>query len=173
MLRLLSKIHKLPVIPQTVGSPAGTVADYVLDPSTGKIVAYELSGRGEARFFSCVDVLKYYDDGILISDPDVLQPVSELLRVQSLLKPRVRLHKLKVVTEEGEKLGKAADCLVDTTGHFVAKLYVTPSMPKRIFTENMIIPRQHILEITPKQILVRHHHTPAASKVKIEPKVAG
>lgn len=173
MLRLLSKIHKLPVIPQTVGSPVGTVVDYVLDSSTGKIVAYELAGRGEARFFSCLDVLKYFDDGILISDPEVLQPIGELLRVQSLLDPRIRLHKLKVITEEGEKLGKAADCLIDTTGHFVAKLYVTPGLPKRIFTENMIIPRQHILEITPQHVVVRYHQNPAASKAKVEPKVAG
>ncbi len=173
MLRLLSKIHDLPVIPQTVGSPAGTIADYVLDPATGKIVAYELAGRQQARFFSCVDVLRYFDDGILISDPSVLQPVDELMRVQKLLQPRVRLRKLKVVTEDGDTLGKAADCLIETTGHFVAKLYVRPSLPQRIFTENMIIPRERIVEISPKQIVVRHDSEVTAPEGAIKPKVAG
>ena len=163
---MLSTLQGQPVVAQHTGETVGAVADWVIDPGKGKVEAFELSG---GRFVSPVDVLNYLDAGLVVASRDAAQSPDELVRVKKLLSERCRLIGCKTVTERGKRLGKVKDGLVDTTSLFIAKIYVQPQLWNRIFQEERIIPREQVVTMTPKQVVVRYDVKPQASEVEAEP----
>lgn len=167
MLQLLSTLPGLPVIVEGTGQVAGTLQGWVLDPDTGKVGAYRLK---DGRYLSPNDIRSYHPEGLLVGDENTPQPLEELVRIKELVGSAPNIMKLPVVTEPGERLGKVHDVAVETTGHFLAKLYVRPSLLGRLFTEERIFSREHIIRITSQQIVVRYDKDVPAPGV--EPEVA-
>jgi uncharacterized protein YrrD len=169
MLRLLTNIYGLPVIVQASGTPLGNVERAIFDADKGKVMAYSI--RGSKKLLSTVDVLNYFDDGILVGDPDALQEPQELPRIAKLLQNNTVLIGLKAVTERGERLGKVQDVLIDSSGHFLAKLYIKPGLMKRFMTEQLIISRDQVVKITPAEAVVRYDvkAQPAGAEPEVAP----
>lgn len=170
MLKLLSNLRGQPVVAQQLGKPIGAIDDWVIDPERGQVVAFELTGRQERRFLSGVDIINHLDAGLVVAGEDALQSVDELVRVKKLIDDRCTLIGSKVVTEKGKRLGKVRDCLIDSAGLFIAKLYVQPNLLDRVFSEEMILPREHIVKMTPREVIVRYDMK--ASSPGIEPEIA-
>lgn len=145
-----------PVIAQHVPKPIGYVRDAVIDPEHGKVVCWELRSRRANRFLATIDVLGYTDNGLLIGDADVPQSLNDLARVKILLEHPVHLLKLPVVTEQQKRLGRVKDCLIETTGHFIAKLFVAPSLLTRVFEDEIVIGRERVIKITAAKVIVRY-----------------
>ncbi len=156
MLRLLSEILKLPLVSSQSGSPIGRLTGYLVDPATGVIAAYVTKVDGQTRYLSTVDVLRYYDNAVLVSEPAVLQELDELVRVKRLVEERIELFGLRVVDQESARLGSIHDCLVHSVGHYLARLYVKPPLLTRLISDERIIPREHIVSISQKEVIVRY-----------------
>ena len=162
MLRLVSSVLGLPVMLHHTAQKIGDVGTFVVDPAKGKIEAYEMQGRRKQRYLSTVDVLDYYDDAITARDADALQEATDLVRLTGLLEERTDLLGLRVVSQRGRRLGKVKDALFDTQTHFIAKLYVKPGLTSRLLTSELVIAREQIVAVTPKQVTVRYDEKAAA-----------
>lgn len=169
-LRLLSEILRLPVVSSQTGKPLGMVNDFVLDAAKGVIEAYEVRSGRHKRYLSTVDISKYYDNAVLVPSPDVLQRTDELIRLKELLNSPIRIIGSKVVTEEGKKLGTVRDCMIHSTGHFIAKINVKPNLLARVVSEERIISRENILKVMPRKVVVRYDMKAQAANV--EPEIA-
>lgn len=169
MLRLLTHIYGLPVIAQAAGTPITTIDEAVFDSDKGKVVAYKVKERG--KLLSTVDILNYFDDGVLVGSADVLQNPHELPRVADLLTENIGLVGLRTVNEQGERLGKVEDVLIDSSGHFLAKLYVKPGLFHRFVTDQLIISRDQVVKITPREAVVRYDvkAQPAGAEPEVAP----
>lgn len=157
MLKFVSQIVGLPVVPQDLPEPAGTIARPVVDPATGKVGAYELRSRQSRRFVSVIDIISYFEDGVVIRDNDAIQQPDDLVRLKPLLSEPFTPSGVRVVTESGRRLGKVADYSIDTGSHLIAKLHIRP--PFWIWREELIIPREHVTKMSRREIVVRYDGT--------------
>lgn len=167
MLTLLTTVIGSPILGQQEGTVLGKIREAIIEPDKGKIAAYRLAN---GKFIVTVDVLSYLKDGVVVQSADAMQPDQDLARVKTLLKKNVPLLKLPVITDRGRKLGRISDCLFETDGHFIAKLHIRPPLWQRLFEAELIIPREQIVRITPREVVVRYDVKAKAPGV--EPEIA-
>lgn len=167
MLKLLSTVIGRPVISHRDGRRVTNVAGVVGDSTTAKVVAYRVSnGPG---LVSTTDILAYLDEGLVVADGDAIQPEDELIRVKRLADKRTGFLGLKVFTEQGKRLGVVDDVLIETDGHFLVRLHVRPSFPARLFARERIIPRERVIRMNHREVVVRYDEK---APVSAEPEIA-
>lgn len=155
MLASLRHIIGEPIVTQAGPTKLGAVDAPLLDPAKGTVAAYRVEGR-EERFLSTTDVAGYTDTAVVTGTPDAVQPVGELIRLKPLITKHAHPFKLKVVDEDGHRLGTADDFEFDTTDHLIARVHVRPPIWKRVFSSHLIIPRERIVSFTKTGITVRY-----------------
>ncbi len=165
MLKLLSTVVGRPVLSQRDGGRLADVAAVVGDTDTAKVVAYR-AGDG---LVSTADVMAYLDEGLVVADGDAIQPEDELVRVARLGDRRTGFVGLKAVTEQGRRLGTVDDVLIETEGHFVARLHIRPPFPFRLFAGERIVPRERIVRMDARRVVVRYDDK---APVSAEPEIA-
>ncbi len=168
MLKLLSTIVGQPVVSQRDAAPIGAVREAIADPASAKVIAYRVSLA--PGFLATADVLAYLDAGLMIPDAEAIQAEDDLVRVKRLGDERTKLLGLNVVTEQGQRLGTVADALIETEGHFLVRLHVRPGFPGRLFTGERIIPRERVVRMTAREVIVRYDGK--ARPVGAEPEIA-
>lgn len=167
MLTLLSTIIGHPVISHRDGQRLTTVTGVVGDSATAKVVAYTVAS--EPGLLSTTDVLAYLDEGLVVQDAETLQPEDELVRVKRLGDTRTKFLGLKVFTEQGKRLGTVDDVLIETDGHFLTRLHVRPAFPARLFAGERIIPRERVIKMSSREVVVRYDEK---APVGAEPEIA-
>lgn len=155
MLISLRSVPGLTVVTQAGPHRLGQIAAPILDPDKGVIAAYRLTDR-PPTYLATVDVAGYTGDAVVTNTPDAVQPPDDLVRLQPLLAADLDPLKLKVVDENGQRLGTASDYEFDTTDHRIARLHVRPSWWRRFTASDLILPRERIVRITPEGITVRY-----------------
>lgn len=153
MLQLLSSLKGIVVVVENSGTVVSKIADWVIDPDHGKVVAYKL---GNGLYVAAVDVRAYLSDGIIIGDENIAQPLKELIRIQAEASKKIALLGASVMTAEGKKLGRVADALIETPTGSIAKIYVAAGPLQRLFREDRVFPREHIVSITARSVTVRY-----------------
>jgi sporulation protein YlmC with PRC-barrel domain len=154
MLASLRTVTGQAVITQAGPHRLGTVAAPLLDPDKGIIIAYRLSGR--PAYLATVDVAGYTEDAIVTTSPDAVQPPDDLVRLKPLIEHPVKPLGLRVVSEDGQKLGRVGDFEFDTSDHRIARLHVKPVWWQRFTGRDLILPRERIVKITDSNVTVRY-----------------
>lgn len=168
MLRLLTTIIGLPVVSQRQGAPVAAIRATVCDPAAGKVIAYRVDTA--PGFLATADILTYLDEGLVVTDREVIQSEDDLVRVKRLGADRTALIGLKAVDEHGRRVGTVSDVLLETEGHFVTKLHIRPGLFKRLFVSERIIPRERVIKMTAREVTVRYDNE--ARPVGAEPEIA-
>lgn len=168
MLRLLSTIISRPVIAQREGAAVAAVTEAVCDPAKAKVIAYRVDTA--PGFVATSDILTYLDDGLTVSDRDAIQAEDDLIRVKRLGEQRTAVLGLKVVTEQRKRLGTVSDALIETDGHFLSRLHVRPRFPSSLFGSERIIPRERVVRMDSREVVVRYDGE--ARPVGAEPEIA-
>lgn len=166
MLKLLSTIVNHPLLSHRDGRSLTTLTSAVGDSANAKVVAYRVGGD---QLVSTADILAYLDEGVVVNDADAVQPAKELVRVMRLGDQRTNFIGLKVFTEQGKRIGTVTDVLIETNGHFVARLHVRPPFPARLFAGDRIIPRERIIRMNAREAVVRYDEE---APVSAEPEIA-
>lgn len=168
MLRLVSSLLKQPVMAAHLPQPLGFVRDYILDPDKGQLVAYAVKSGRHTTYVSTVDVVKHFDDAVQVSNAEALQDLDELVRIKHLIHAPIKLIGAKVVDENGASLGKVKDALFDTLDHRIARLHIKPTLVEQLFTEERIIPRDRIVRIEPRHVVIRNVEKTLAAEPQVE-----
>lgn len=159
MLKLHSQLSGLPLMGLREGHEAGRIRDLVIDPETGRLLAYlvEFGLLRGPRIIAASDVREISPDLAIIDSSDDITTPDEIIRVADLLDSRFRLIGSRVVTESGDRLGKVSDYAVDVITHSLERLDVKGGLSGR----ELLISRTEIVRIEPGEVVVRDQLIPA------------
>ena len=145
-----------PVLIESGGGQAGVLTDYVLDPARGQIGAWQVGQGRHKRYLVPHDIRFVLDDGVVISNREVLTEAGDLSRLRDAIKHPIRLQKLRAVTENSAKLGRVGDVLLDTMSWQIVRLQVRPPWWRRLAIAELNVGRDQIIRIERRRVVVRY-----------------
>lgn len=158
MYALASKLTPLPVLSLQTGATVAIVNGLVLDSTTLEVVALSCSVSGHAGpeiALMLRDVRELAPDCVIIDSEDELTEIDDIVRLKVLRGENFTLIRKPVVSDMGRKLGNIEDFTINTETNKVQKLYVKQSIVRSFFGSSLIIDRTQIVDVTPRQIVVR------------------
>ena len=141
------------------GRRISEIEDLILDPDSGRLLAYLISGRrlfGPKRILTAPDLREVSTDVGIIDSPEVLTDPEEVVRVAEVLSQKIRLIGTPVVTESGTVLGKLRDYAVDVLSHRLERINVRGNP----LSSELIITADQILRIERSRVTVRDAAVP-------------
>lgn len=154
------------------GSELARTGEPIIDPRSLTIVAFYVEGNLLAHDNSVLhvsDIREIGDLGVIIDDSDKLMAVDGLVRLQQIIDFRFSLTGVKVIDEQGHKLGKVNDFVIEPESYTVQQMYTEQGFLKSLSTISNIIHRSQIVSVTNQLITVRATTIPdketAVSKV--------
>jgi len=158
MYALASKLIPLPVLSLQTGATVATVKGLVLDPATLEVVAFSCVVAGHAGpeiALMLRDVRELALDCVIVDSEDELTELDDIVRLKALRNENFTLIRKPVVSDMGRRLGNVEDYTINIQTNKVQKLYVKQSIIRSFFGSSLIIDRTQIVDVSPKQIVVR------------------
>ncbi|AKM82141.1 TPA: hypothetical protein DD449_03500 [Candidatus Berkelbacteria bacterium] len=121
------KIIGLPIAAMDAEAKVGEVRDLVFDPNNGNLLGLlvKMEGLlGPTLALSFIDILEWDPNGIVTESLENLVPASEIVRINEIIKNKIRLIGMSARTESGKRLGIVQDLLIDTELSVIAKYYL-------------------------------------------------
>ncbi|MFA6521008.1 MAG: PRC-barrel domain-containing protein [Candidatus Gracilibacteria bacterium] len=163
MHKLFSEIIGLPVYDEYSPSPIAFVQDLIIDPENGKVLAFLVKGR---HIIVPLDVERI-SAGIFIRDREHILPISEVLRVQSVLNLNIDIINSKVFTEKRkEYIGRSVDYEIDTRDMILSRIHTAKTFFFFRFQER-VIPYKQIVKIEKRAIFVKDNYATAKEKSSV------
>lgn len=153
MEKFFTKIVGTPVVEEGFVRALTTVEDIIVDPETGKMLAFVVNHR-KRQIITTNDVLSWRET-LKIHTQDSIIEVGEVLRIDTIFKEQVHIFRNNVETKKGKYLGKVYDFSIDSNTFMLQKLYVARGFLALMRYESRIIPAKNILEILPDKIVVK------------------
>lgn len=158
MYALASKLVPLPVLSLQTGTNVATTKAVILDPALLEVVAFScITDSRKAGDIALMlrDVRELALDCVIVDSDEDLIELDEIVRLRALKADNFQLVGKKVVSDMGRRLGSVEDYTVNTDTNRIQKLYVTQSIIRSFFGSSLIIDRTQIIDVTPRQIVVK------------------
>jgi sporulation protein YlmC with PRC-barrel domain len=158
MYALASKLIPLPVLSLQTGATVATVKGLILDSASLEVVAFtcDVPGRvGPEITLMLRDVRELALDCVIVDSEDELTELNDIVRLKALRAENFTLTRKLVVSDMGRRLGNIEDYTINIQTNKIQKLYVKQSVVRSFFGSSLIIDRTQIVDVTPKQIVVR------------------
>ena len=139
------------------GAELAQISEPIIDPRQMTIVAFYVDGRmldHHPSILHVADIRELSDVGMIIDDSDKLMPVDGLVRLQQIIDFHFKLVGTHVVDEQGHKLGKVKDYVIEPETYTIAQLYTEQSLLKSLSTVSNVIHRSQIISVTNEHITV-------------------
>ena len=144
MLLQASNIIGKPIYSQQDDQEMGRVADIIIDPKNGDVVAFLISELWQKpKIVSEQDVIDVNQSGVLINAAESIMAPAEIIKVDEIMKRKIKLIGSKVITESKQKLGVAEDFVIETSTGQIIKLYVKNGL----LSPSLILPTDKIVNI--------------------------
>ena len=171
MLIVGSKLLGYPVLSLHVGGEIARTDTAIINPDGLQIVAYTLSGAilknsDVGNILEVSDVRELSPRGMIVDSSDDFVIREDIIRLDEIMKLNFRLIGLKVVSQDGKKLGKVSDYTVDSGSFMVYQIIVQRPTMKALLDPELTINRSQIVEIDDYQIIIKNEE----EKVKVEAK---
>lgn len=156
MLQLSDALLGKPVLSLRTGTPVAAITEPIINPTNLKIEGFYCQDSQEKKTLILLpqDIRDIIPQGVVVNDHDVLAEVNDLVRLRSVITLKFELLGKAVFTVSGDKLGKVEDYATDLNSFYIQRLYVSQSIFKSFTGGNFGIDRNHIVDITPKKIIV-------------------
>lgn len=168
MLRMYSNTISQPVVSVHTGEKLGFVENLLLEPSSLKIILFEINSPSEKKllYLRPIDI-RFSDTNKLIVDSyQSLSEKEDLVKFKNIFSNNYKLLNKPVFTSENKKLGRVKDFSYDDIQFFTAKLHVSSTILHKLFYESLILDRTEIIETRPDKIIVKDNKAK-----KLSPKV--
>jgi len=149
---LYSKIIGMPVFVPENPRPLCIVQDIVIDPVSGKIIAFVVDSR-RGLIVTPMDVFSM-KHGVLIRDADDIVLAEDILSVKKIQSDEKLFHK-RVETETGKQLGIVVDIVIDDRSLTLNKLYTAKTFLGIIQFDGRVIAAKNIVEIRKNKVVVK------------------
>lgn len=127
MDRKAREIINLPVVTFSTGGKLASVDDLVIDPERRQVLALLLDGGGlfsSARAIPFGRIQAIGPDVVIIPDSKAALDIGRDPVLKKLLRDDIKVRGLRVVTEEGQKLGEVQDILLDDKTGEIKGFYI-------------------------------------------------
>lgn len=160
---------------QTIGTPVvgdsgqllSRVSDLILNPDSGKIVAFKVASVGR-KMIVPFDILSW-NNVIMVHDEEDLLDYDDIHQVREILKKDIRIYKNRVVTKDKTYLGHVVNFAVNQTFFCLTKIVVAKTFLGIFTYSKLIIDSKDIIKITNDHIVVRNPLRPiAVPKLKVD-----
>jgi sporulation protein YlmC with PRC-barrel domain len=152
------------------GGVIGVAIEPVINPNNLKIEGWYALNHFEKGDFilPAREIRDFITKGLVVNDHDAMTHPDDMVRLKETLDIHFELIGKPVVSESKKKLGKVADYAVDESSYYIQKLYVNPSLLRGFTTEQLIIDRSQIIEITNKKIIVQDPTVRSVSSIPLQ-----
>lgn len=169
MLVLGSKLLNYPIMSLHVGGEIARTSEVVIDPDGLKVAAYTLTGptigNGEyGDILEVSDIREFSNLGMIVDSADVLVYRQDVIRLDRIMSLNFNLVGLRVVSEDGKKIGRVSDYTVDSNSFMVYQIIVRRPFIKSALDPELTINRSQIIEIDDYKITIRHEKEKIAIK---------
>ncbi len=157
MLLLSDQLLNLPINSLQVGGQVGTILRPIIDPNNLELPAFWCSGAvgNSELILHTNDIRELNQFGAVIDDEDKLTSTEDLVRLQKVIKLNFNLQRTLVVTNNGSKIGRIEEYVINTDEFLVQKIHVSQPFFKSILIGSRIIDRQQIIRVEGKKIVVQ------------------
>ena len=162
MLLTGSKLIGMPVLSLHMGGAIAKTTHAVIDPDILGVVAYELEGPIIKNDPEVGDILDINDirelsnDGIIVDSADRFTTREDVVKFDKIMKLHFNLVGLKVVTQDGKKVGKVSDYTLDSNSMIIYQLIVQRPFVSSLIDPTLTINRSQIIEIDDFKVTIRH-----------------
>lgn len=154
MLRLSNSYFDRAILSLRIGGRIGTAHTPIINPNNLKIVGwYASASDGSEVILPVIEIRDFIIKGLVVNDYTALTHPEDLVRLKQIIDLQFELIGKQVITEHKRKLGKVSDFAVDDQ-FVIQKIYVNPTLFKSLTSDQLIIGRSSIIEITDKHIIV-------------------
>ncbi len=122
-----------------------------MEPKNGELLGFELKKKlfSPPLFLASSDIEEVTKEAIFIRQSDAVVEKKEIPRLAEALQKKIKFKNLKVITESQKTVGRLEDLLIDLPSKLTLKYYV------KGFFESRIIPKELVVKITPKAMVVQ------------------
>src|SRR3989344_5056065 len=154
------------VIDETDHQLQGVVADLLLDPDRGKIVALLIASplSPDLLALQTQDIISW-GQRIHIAEGERLGPPQEILRLEPFLEEKRKVLGQQIRTKSGVIMGKCADIQFNAERFNLEWIF-----PRKFLRKGIPLPATDILEVTEEAIIVKDQ-TPKEEKAPVEERV--
>jgi len=147
------------------GEIVGLVSDIILDPDTGKIIAFNVM-PGINKIIVPMDILNW-GIKITVNDKEDIIDMEEVINVNTIYKKKIRIMGQKVYTKSGEYMGKVLDYAVNE--YSLSSLTIGSTFLYLFFWNKKIITKKNIIEIKKNKIIIKDPIKPIKiGKLKVD-----
>jgi sporulation protein YlmC with PRC-barrel domain len=157
MLLTASQISTLPIISLQTGEAVAMTRQPILAIATLEIMALRCeSAHGKAPLLLMArDIRQFAADCVIVDDEDELADPQDIVRLNAILEASYDPLGKAVVSDAGRKLGSVEDYTFNLETNRVQQLQVRQSLIKAWLGTSLMVDRSQIIDITPRQIMVR------------------
>jgi len=162
MLLIGSKVANMPILSLHVGGPVAEIREAVIDPEDLCIVAYVVDGpiiRNDpdvGNILDINDVREISNSGLIIDSTDRFTTREDVVRFDKIMELGFHLVGLKVVTQDGKKLGKIVDYTLDSSTFMIYQLIVQRPFMSSLIDPELTINRSQIIEVDDYKVTIKH-----------------
>ena len=159
MLFPSDRLINTPVMGLQTGSELARTKSALIDPSTLKILAYELSGHRlehQPSLLLVEDIREISDLGIIIDSSDEFVAVEDVIKINEVYNLHFSLFDKLVRDEKNNKLGKVIDYSMEPNSFIVKQLIVRRPLLKSFSDTQLVIDRTQIIEVNDTTIIIKH-----------------
>lgn len=166
MMKLSASLVNQDILSLRTGGKIGKTLRFVINPNILKIEGWYIYNAYEKGDFVLLSnaVREIISKGLIVDDHDAMTPPEDLVRLKSVLDTQFDLMGKKVVTESRRTIGKVCDFAIDDKSFLINKIYINQNLFKSFSTQQLIVGRTQIIEITDKKIIVKDSSIPASAR---------
>jgi sporulation protein YlmC with PRC-barrel domain len=171
MYLLVSQLRTFTVISLQTGATVAQVTNLLVDPDKLEVLAYGCAGPdlpAKRSLLLIRDIRQYAQGCLIVNELGDISDADDIVRLKDAVTAGFDPVGMPVVTESKHKLGKVQDYSVNIDTSKVQRLDVKQPLFRNFLVESLSIDRQDILDVTPKQIVVRDA-TVKAGKASVVP----
>lgn len=133
----------------------GAIKRGVVDPDTGKIIAFELKTVLKENWLALVDIQEYEGNEVLIASEGRLAVIDDMPRLKKLLDSFCKVLEAKVFTESGRFLGRVSDVVFDEHSGEILKYYIARPFLFSPLKAYLVLDRREVLRVEKKGLIVK------------------
>jgi sporulation protein YlmC with PRC-barrel domain len=156
MLLLSTSHYNRDILSLRTGSVIGHAERPIINPDNLKIEGWFATNLGRKRvILPSIEIRDFITKGIVVNDHDALTDYDDMVRLKQVIAIGYELLGKPVYTENKRRVGKVVDFATDKDSLYIQSLYINQSLLRGFTTQQLIIGRDDIVEITPKHVVIK------------------
>jgi sporulation protein YlmC with PRC-barrel domain len=147
-----------PIMSLQTGAEIAQSGEPIIDPRYLRIHAFYCQGSrldNNPSILHVDDIREISNRGFIVDSANNLMPPDDLVRLKEVLDFHFSLDNKQVIDDDGRKIGKVGNYVVDATTFYITQLGVVPTFWRALGTTEIPIDRTQIVEVTDKHIIVK------------------